>query len=210
MLLTKGFGHKITTRIIGETYLLRREEQGTELHNVKEFATLLNSTARYGQHDVGLEVCLGDRGEWLKKARNLLRGHRHNLVEGMQFAKEEGIIKRDYVQFFHAGTGIRDTIVGIVANMLLNTEETSNNLPLVGFADTENGNVKVSARGTQELIEKGLNLSTAMKKAAGAMGGVGGGHDIAAGATIPKGKEDEFLDILEKEIRNQLSSRDVL
>jgi len=214
MLLTKGFGHKITTRIIGETYLLRREEQGTELHNVKEFATLLNSTARYGQHDVGLEVCLGDRDEWLKKARNLLRGHRHNLVEGMQFAKEEGITKRDYVQFFHAGTGIRDTIVGIVANMLLNTEETSNNIPLVGFADTENGNVKVSARGTQELIEKGLDLSTAMKKAAGAMGGVGGGHDIAAGATIPKGKdatipkgkEDEFLDLLEEEIKNQLSS----
>jgi single-stranded-DNA-specific exonuclease len=206
MLLTKGFGHKITTRIIGETYLLSKEERGTELHDAKEFATLLNSTARYGQHDVGLKVCLGDREEWLKKARNLLRGHRHNLVEGMQFAKEEGIIKRDYVQFFHAGSGIRDTIVGIVANMLLNTEETSNNLPLVGFADTENGNVKVSARGTQELIEKGLNLSIAMKKAAGAMGGVGGGHDIAAGATIPKGKEDEFLDLLEEEIKNQLSS----
>jgi len=90
--------------------------------------------------------------------------------------------------------------------MLLNTEETSNNLPLIGFADTENGNVKVSARGTQELIEKGLNLSIALKKAAGAMGGVGGGHDIAAGATIPKGKEEEFLELLEKEIKNQLSS----
>ena len=39
----------------------------------------------------------------------------------------------------------------------------------------------------------------------------GGGHNIAAGATIPKGKEEEFLEILEKIIKSQLSkSSDVL
>jgi RecJ-like exonuclease len=203
-LLTKGFGHRITERIVGEIYVLEKEEEGTELHDAKEFSTLLNATARYGQHDVGLNVCIGDRDKWLKKARNLLQGHRQNLVEGIQFAKEEGIEKRDYVQFFHAGTGIRDTIVGIVANMLLNGEETSNNLPLVGFAETEKGDVKASARGTQELIDRGLDLSIAMRRAARALDGVGGGHNIAAGATIPKGKEEEFLDLLEKEIKSQL------
>ena len=206
LLLTKGFGHRLTKRIIGEVYVLNQEKEGTEVHDAKEFATLLNSTARYGKHEVGLKVCLGDRDKWLKKARNLLLGHRHNLVEGLQFAKEEGIIKREHLQFFHAGSGIRDTIVGIVANMLLNSEEVSSDLPLVGFADKGEGEVKASARGTDELVEKGLNLSVAMKKAAVALNGVGGGHDIAAGATIPKGKEEEFLDLLEQEIKTQLSS----
>jgi RecJ-like exonuclease len=206
LLLTKGFGHKLTKRIISEVYILKQEPEGTEIHDAKEFATLLNSTARYGQFEVGLKVCLGDRDEWFKKARNLLQGHRHNLVEGLQFAKEEGIIKRDHVQFFHAKNGIRDTIVGIVANMLLNSEETSRDLPLVGFAEKEDGDIKVSARGTQELVDKGLNLSIAMKNAAAVFDGVGGGHNIAAGATIPKGKEEEFLDILEEEIKNQISS----
>ena len=206
LFLSKGFGHKITKRIIGEVYILKNEENGTELHDAKEYATLLNSTARYGQYDVGLNVCLGDRDKWFKKAKNLLQGHRHNLVEGLQFAKEEGIIKREYLQFFHAGEGIRDTIVGIIANMLLNSEETSNSLPIIGFAYKDDGNVKASARGTQELVEKGLNLSIAMKKAASSLNGVGGGHNIAAGATIPKGKEEEFLDILESEIKAQLSS----
>jgi len=205
LLLSKGFGHKTTKRIISEIYTLEKEEEGTELHDVKEYATLLNSTARYGQFEVGLKVCLGDRDKYFKKARNLLQGHRHNLVEGLQFAKEEGIVKREYLQFFHAGEGIRDTIVGIVANMLLNSEETSNNLPIVGFANKDENSVKVSARGTQELVDKGLNLSAAMKKAAGALNGVGGGHNIAAGATIPKGKEEEFLDLLEQEIKAQLS-----
>jgi RecJ-like exonuclease len=205
LFLTKGFGHKITKRIIGEVYLLRNEQEGTEVHDAKEFATLLNSTARYGKTEVGLKVCLGDRDKFLKEARNLLLGHRANLVEGLQFAREEGIVKRKYLQFFHAGSGIRDTIVGIVANMLLNSEDISNELPLVGFADKLDGEVKVSARATEELVEKGLNLSTAMKHAAAELNGVGGGHNIAAGATIPKGKEEEFLEILESEIKIQLS-----
>ena len=206
LLLSKGFGYKQTKRIIGEVYILNKEIEGSEVHDAKEYATLLNSTARYGQYEVGLNVCLGDRDKWFKKARNLLQGHRANLVEGLQFAKEEGIEKRQYLQYFHAGTGIRDTIVGIVTNMLLNSEDTSNDLPLVGFAEKDDGEIKASARGTQNLIDRGLNLSAAMKKAAGELEGVGGGHNIAAGATIPKGKEEEFLDLLEKEIKNQLSS----
>jgi single-stranded-DNA-specific exonuclease len=204
-LLTKGFGYKITKRIIGEVYILNKEEEGTEVHDAKEFATLLNSTARYDKYDVGLNVCLGDRDKYLKKAKNLLLGHRANLVEGLQFAREEGITKREYLQFFHAGNGIRDTIVGIVTNMLLNSEDVDSNLPLIGFAFKEDGEVKASARGTETLVEKGLNLSAAMKKAAASLNGIGGGHNIAAGATIPKGKEEEFLDILEKEIKSQLS-----
>jgi len=205
MLLTKGFGHAITKRIIGEVYILNKEKEGTEVHDAKEFATLLNSTARYGKCEVGLKVCLGDRDNWYKKARNLLLGHRHNLVEGLQYVREEGITKRKYLQFFHAKSGIRDTIVGIVANMLLNSEDVNSDLPVIGFADKDDGNVKVSARATQELVERGLNLSIAMKKASTELNGVGGGHNIAAGATIPRGKEEEFLDILEKVVELQLS-----
>lgn len=205
LLLTKGFGAKNTKKIIGEVYVLEKELEGTEVHEAKEFATLLNSTARYGQYDVGLEVCLGDRDKFYSEAKNLLQGHRANLVEGLQFAKEEGIIKRDYVQYFHAGTGIRDTIVGIVANMLLSQEDISCDLPLIGFAEKDTGEIKVSARTTQVLVEKGVNLSKALKKSASVFNGVGGGHSIAAGATIPKGKEEEFLNELEKEIKSQLS-----
>ena len=206
LLLQKGFGHKTARRVIGEVYLLRKEKKGTELHDAKEFATLLNATARYGKAEVGINVCLGDRDKWLKQARSLLRGHRHNLAEGLQVARENGIIKRDFLQFFHAKKGIRDTIVGIVAGMLLNSEDISSSLPLIGFVDTENNDVKASARATRDLVDQGLNLSSAMRKAAEVVNGVGGGHDIAAGATIPKGKEEEFLDLLEKEISIQLSN----
>jgi RecJ-like exonuclease len=204
MLLSKGFGYQVASRVLGESYLLCKEEEGTELHDAKEFATLLNSTARYGQYEVGLQVCLGDRGKWLKEALSLLRGHRHNLVEGLQYARDEKIQKRTCVQYFHAGDGIRDTIIGIVTNMLLNEENVDKELPLIGFAFTENGEVKVSARATQALVDRGLDLATALTRAAKELNGIGGGHNIAAGATIPKGKEEEFLDRVEEEIRRQL------
>jgi single-stranded-DNA-specific exonuclease len=204
MLLSKGFGYQAAARVLGESYLLNKEEEGTELHEAKEYATLLNSTARYGEYEVGLQVCLGDRGKWLKEALNLLSGHRHNLVEGLQFAKEEKIQKRTYLQFFHAGDGIRDTIIGIVTNMMLNTEDVDKELPLIGFALTENGDVKVSARAAQSLVDRGLDLAVALTRAAKELNGIGGGHNIAAGATIPKGKEEEFLQLVEREIKLQI------
>ncbi len=206
MLLSKGFGYKAAERVLGESYLLCKETVGTVVHDAKEYSTLLNSTARYGQYEVGLQVCRGDRGSWLKEALNLLSGHRQNLVEGLQFAKEEKIQKRTYVQFFHAGDGIRDTIIGIVTNMMLNTEDVDKALPLIGFAHTEKGEVKVSARATQSLVDRGLDLATALTRAAKELNGIGGGHNIAAGATIPKGKEEEFLQVVEREIKLQLVS----
>ncbi len=53
--------------------------------------------------------------------------------------------------------------------------------------------VKISARGNKLLISQGLDLSVALRKAAESVGGVGGGHTIASGASIPPGTEEKFL-----------------
>ena len=112
-----GLPIKLIKRLVGETYILLREEEGTELRDAMEFSTLLNATARYGYCDIGLKVCLGDRGEAFKKARNLLRNHRRNLSNGLKLVDEIGIIELENIQYFHAGNEILDTIVGIVAGM---------------------------------------------------------------------------------------------
>ncbi|MCD6299522.1 MAG: DHH family phosphoesterase, partial [Thermoplasmata archaeon] len=58
--------------------------------------------------------------------------------------------------------------------------------------------VDISGRATEKLVGKGLNLAEGMYATSLAVGGSGGGHPIAAGATIPTGKEDEFLDELNR------------
>lgn len=57
----------------------------------------------------------------------------------------------------------------------------------------DSGKIKLSARGTKKLVEQGLNLGKILAESCAAVGGVGGGHNIAAGATIPNGKLEEFL-----------------
>ncbi len=198
-----GHPYQVIKKIVGETYVLPKEEEGTELRDAMEFSTLLNATARYGFETVGLNVCLGDRGENLRKARNLLQNHRRTLSESIKFVEEVGIVELENVQFFHAKNVIPETIVGIVAGMSYSI--ASKNKPIVAFAFSDEG-VKVSARATKSLVERGVHLASAIKEAAEAVGGSGGGHSIAAGAVIPRGKEDEFIHLLDKIIGLQLKS----
>lgn len=200
--LENGIPPRNVQRLIGEVYTFLKEPVGTEVRDASEFATLLNATARYDFAEVGLAVCLGDRGLAFGYARNLLHQHRKNLVEGLKLVKEKGIVTLENLQYFHAGNSIRETIVGIVAGMSTNSTRS---LPIIAFAQAEDG-VKVSARGSQNLVQRGLNLAIALSEAASCVGGVGGGHDIAAGATIPFNSEEEFLKILDKKIGEQLGN----
>ena len=200
--LSAGLPSYKIERLIGEVYTLLKEGEGTEMRDASEYSTLLNATARYGHADIGLAVCMGDREDAYEQARKLLAEHRKNLVDGLMFVKDQGLTKLKNLQYFDAGSSIRETIVGIIAGM--STSITSDrSLPIVAFADTDDG-VKVSARGTQDLIRKGLNLSEAMSKISAEVGGAGGGHDIAAGATIPVTAKDEFIQKLDAMIGMQI------
>jgi RecJ-like exonuclease len=191
--------------LTGTTYTLTGEEPGTELRDVSEFSTLLNATARYERADVGLAVCLGDRGDALERARRLLRNHRRNLSEGLELVTTEGTTVEDHVQWFDAGTRIRETIVGIVAGMALGSDGVRRDLPVVAFAEKGEASVKVSARAPGFLVADGVDLSTVMREAAAAVGGEGGGHDVAAGATIPAGERQAFLERVDRAVGEQLA-----
>ncbi|HLE96254.1 MAG TPA: DHHA1 domain-containing protein, partial [Candidatus Thermoplasmatota archaeon] len=203
-LLVKGYGHKAVRRLVGEVYVLPAETPGTPVRDAKEFATLLNSTARYGEWEVGLAVARGDRGEAYERALELLQGHRQNLVEGIRVAQEHGLVEREHLQWFHAHDAVRETIVGIVAGMLYGKDGVRRDLPIVAFANDGTEKVKVSGRAHRALVEAGVNLAEMMREAAAAVGGAGGGHAPAAGATIPKGAEEEFLKAADRVVARQL------
>jgi RecJ-like exonuclease len=201
--LRSGVSNIKLERLIGEVYTLLMEQEGTELRDASEYSTLLNATARYGHAEVGLAVCMGDRDKALDEARLLLNSHRLNLVNGLKLVKEQGITPLKSIQYFDAGDAILDTIVGIVAGMCFQTADRSR--PILAFAKTQDGNLKVSARGTQDLVRLGLDLADAMSRAAQAVGGVGGGHNVAAGATIPPEAKQEFLVLVDAAVGGQTS-----
>jgi len=200
--ITAGIPGEKIQRLVGEVYTLQKEREGTETRDASEYSTLLNATARYDRADTGLAVCMGDRGLEYEKATQLLAEHRRNLVEGINLVKEQGLIKLNNLQYFDSGSNIKDTIVGIVAGMSTSIVG-DRNLPIIAFADAEDG-VKVSSRGNYDLVRRGLNLAVAINTASTRVGGAGGGHDIAAGATIPKEAKSEFIQALDTIIGTQL------
>ena len=212
--LTRGVPPGKVERLVGTTYTLTDEDEGTELRDASEFSTLLNATARYERGDVGLAVCLGDRGAALDRAQRLLATHRRNLSEGLDTVKQQGVERAEHLQWFDAGTEIRETIVGIVAGMALGVDGVDPDRPIVAFArkeseDPDEGEpeTKVSARGTGRLVGKGLDLSVVVGEAARELGGDGGGHDIAAGATIPAGEEAAFVEHADALVAKQLGQQ---
>ncbi len=203
-MLRYGYPPSYVESLVGEVYTFPDEEWGGMVHEAKEFSTLLNSCGRYRKGDIGLEICLGDRDEYYKKAMNLLRGHRQVLVDCMKVVKDTGIEKMENLQYFHGEDRIPDTVIGTVVGMMLGSGEVDNSLPMLGFVESvEKEGLKVSSRGTKEMIDKGLDLSVVMSECSKKLGGEGGGHNIAAGAFIPEGSEDEFLALADKMIKRQ-------
>lgn len=188
----------------GEVYDLPREKEGTELRDAKEYATLLNACGRYDDAATGMRICLGDPGA-LEDSKTNRDEHRRHLSQAINMVRDNDMVQeRGWVQFFHSGGEIKETIVGIVAGMLLGNNGIRKDIPMVAFAESDDGEVKVSARGHRELVARGLDLSKAVNIAAGIVGGYGGGHNIAAGATIPAGTEERFLQIIEDIVASQI------
>ena len=57
------------------------------------------------------------------------------------------------------------------------------------------------------MVDNGLNLATVLRAACEQVGGSGGGHDVAAGGIIPKGKEKEFIELVNR-ILKESSKKD--
>ncbi len=189
--------------MIGEVYTLKKELKKTPLRDAKEYATVLNACGRHGRAEIGRGVCMGDREKIYTEAMSLLQEHRKELREGIELMKEEGVEEEEFFYFFDAQKKIKESIVGIVAGMLYGSGIIEGNKPIIAFARNEEGGIKVSARGTQDLVRKGLNLGSALKAVCAELSekSEGGGHKIAAGCRIEVNERVEFIQKLNKEIK---------
>ncbi|MFA5930014.1 MAG: DHH family phosphoesterase [Candidatus Micrarchaeia archaeon] len=175
-------------RLVGDTYNLLRMPQGTLLRDASEFSTLLNACGRNNRPELGVSVCLQRQGAY-EEAQALLAEHRKNLRAGIEFASKN---TQDIGKFLllDARGVIPDSIIGVVAGMLY---AGSRKKPILALSLEAPGKIKLSTRGTRALVEAGLNLGKILSECCAQVGGAGGGHNIAAGASIPEEKLDDFL-----------------
>lgn len=182
-------------RLIRECYIFINEDYGKEMKDAMEYSTLLNSTGRYKNPEIGVQICIGNRKYNYRIAKIMLQKHRRNIVNGLNYIKKIGLNQYKNIQYFNSRDEIKDTIIGIISGIIINIKKYSHK-PILAFSYS-NDSVKISSRATNDLVRYGINLSDAIEKTIIITGGTGGGHDIAAGATIEKEKIDLFIKVFD-------------
>ncbi len=200
MLGPGGMSASEAQSIIGTVYVLTREPLGTPMRDSREFAFLLNACGRTRKTGLGLAICMGDRrisGEAIKVAGE----YRAKLAEYLKWLEKDKVKVKGDICWFNGEHYIDDRMVGTVTSILSSSRPYQDKV-IVGFAySEEEAAVKVSTRLGAE-VKKEVNLGELMRYVINKMGlsFVAGGHDLAAGAYIPAGREEELIEHLSAEL----------
>lgn len=161
-------------------------------------ASYVNACGRLGMDGVGVAICLGDASA-VDEGEKLRKEFLGQVLVGLEKVRTEGAFEKEHIQFFYAeNPSFAGTIGGVAMRYILNP-----NLATVALSVLPE-KTRISGRATKDLVKTGVNLAEAFKESAEALGGAGGGHSIAAGASVPKGKEEKFLEYVDNTIEVQL------
>lgn len=168
--------------------------------DAEELSNRQNATGREGEPSVGVALALGDP-QAMQRAKAAEESWRTGVLAGLRRIEEGGVHSLPAVQWFESPeTTLAGTQAGLAMNYLLDA-----NRPVLVFSNGSDS-IKVSGRATLWLVGRGLDLAVCLRESAAAVGGEGGGHRVASGATIPLGTRDRFLDEANRRIAVQLPS----
>ncbi len=166
--------------LVGNIYIYLKEPKGSPLRELGSFATILNACGRMGGGHVGALLASGLRGGVLNRALELQQAYKRTLAQVLRNA-EPRVVGR--VAFIDEGLA-EDTMIGTITSILSKSIREAD--VVVGYAHTDDGMIKVSARLTGSGSGKSIDLDELLRTASREAGGTGGGHQMAAGAQIPK------------------------
>lgn len=183
-----------------ETVIRERYTSPTLKTEIERFADLLDSAGKTNHRGLALALALDPKNNW-QEALTVEKDYKTPILEGLQSLESGGLLEKNtYSYFYNDHSSLGGVIAGIAANYILVGKR-----PLISLVRKEEDNeIHISSRGSQELVKSGLDLGAAMKDAAAQINGHGGGHMIAAGATIPLDKEEDFLNSVDTIIEKQL------
>ena len=202
-------------RKLSSLIALKLTEQGTPLQAMLEISrtryllkawgtdaealgSLLNGCGRLGLGGVGVSAGMGD-AKSLSEAAVLENTTRTQIIESVLSLQRSGLNQMENIQWFDSSDlGFTGMICGIAMSFIGDPSK-----PTVGVNRSED-TAKISGRATFELLDKGVDLSAALKEACASAGGAGGGHRIASGGSCPKERCEEMLSSLDRIIGEQL------
>lgn len=164
-----------------------------------ELSAYVNACSRLDAQGLAMSLCFGDR-EAFSRAEEIRVTYTETVLGYLRDLVEKAPFEKEHIQFFYCK---EQTLAGSVAGTGMQYFLPQSR-PVVGLSVMD-GKTKVSSRGTKYLVANGLDLAAAMREAAESVGGNGGGHDVASGATVPKGKEEAFLTLVDGIVGRQIA-----
>ena len=205
-MISKGFRSDTAMKLLGTIYVLVKEEAWTPLRDAREFALLLNATGRMGVSGLGVAICMGDRGLAYEEAIKALEDYRQTITRYLRWLDEnqDRIEEWENIYVLHGEKEIDEKAISAIAT-IVSTNLPKPEKPLIAYSFIPEEKVlKISARTTDSLARMGMNLGEIIGVAAEKCSGIGGGHDIAAGAQIPYEQKTQFLKIVDSLVKERM------
>ena len=190
-LLKQGASYESINELLGYDYTIPNFN-----YSARELTQLLNSSQN--MPDLALSCCLRDDFELVK--RELLDSYYTSILSAMNNIEDGKAVKekKNVQYFFTADLGLKNKqggeVCGLAMKYILNQSKVS-----LAISEHED-DYRISARATDHLLSEGIDLNSALNISAKAVGGTGGGHPIAAGASIPKAAFEKFLEHLDTQL----------
>ncbi len=192
-LIKRGIPSNVIESIKGEHYVSSRHDM-----EVDQLYKLLNSAARTKKAGLGMSLCLGDK-QALEKTQVIRSEYRSEMIQKLHSLEDDGPKQKENIQyFFEEKKERKGELAGL--SMLYIFDQSK---PTLGMCELED-RIDISARATRKLVKCGLDLGKLCRDVAKRHEGRGGGHDIAAGATVPKKNKDSFIEDFDKEVGKAL------
>ncbi len=207
-LSSKGFASGFIASLIGSVYTFLKEDRLTPLRDGREFASLLNACTRMEKPSVAVALCMGERKDTLNEAQDILTEYRRNIAKHMGLLLEapQRIRELENIYVVNCEGIVDENLLSPVASIFSTSGAFNPEKPLLLLTKTREGELKVSARTSEILVDRGLSVGVIMQTAAEHVKGRGGGHTVAAGATIPLDQEDRFILMVDQSAKDMLLS----
>jgi single-stranded DNA-specific DHH superfamily exonuclease len=184
-------------------------------------SSLLNVLGSVGYYrngpEIGIEACTaGFKEETMEMAKGFEEERKNANRKMLATIRRDGLSQKKHIQWFHAHDnykGMGGKVVGSFCSYLRYQRGVNPvryligmmNVPpdIPGWGKLPSSMVKVSGRAPQiltGLIEMGKkpSLSKILPESCSKVGGFGDGHSVAASGVFPVGKEELFLDEIDR------------
>ncbi|MDA3836505.1 MAG: DHH family phosphoesterase [Nanoarchaeota archaeon] len=174
-------------QLIGDLFLIK---MFGKLEDARELSAKINACSRDGKPHVAISLCM-EEVDARKDAESVHVKYKQSLISGIKYAQEINKIEGPGFAIFNAEENIKDTMIGTITSIIANSSMYKKGTIIIGMAkDDQNNMIKISARNVGK---EGRHVRELLAQVMEYFEGEVGGHQFAAGCSIPIHQADSFI-----------------